>query len=277
MMLPTPSALYRLSQVLRVLAILALVLLLLFLATVTFSAVQLGRGVAKQAGTLHRSTAATMMGNDILVNVTFPISNQGYYDIHDLTLVSVFTDQTILPGPLAVSTAGPANIPGYGQGNLSLRTAFDMASPAGPFLLVNDAQVQGNLWLNASYAVVLPVHLAASFVYHWGAPFANLSYLLGAPGPEPNGTVALPVTIQFEDHTPGLTLNGTLSVAVRDPNGTLCTEQAFPIASRDGPVTLLKTFYAPDTCSLSGDSVTSVFSSPGPPLFSVELPTEALP
>jgi len=277
MMPPRPSALYRLSQVLRVLAILALVLLLLFLATVTFSAVQLGRGVAKQTGTLHRSIAAAMVGNDILVNVTFPISNQGYYAIRDLTLVSVFTNQTILSAPLAVGTAGPTSIPGYGQGNLSLRTAFDMASPTGPYLLVHDAQVQGTLWLNASYAVVLPVHLASSFIYRWGAPFANLSYLLGTPRSEPNGTVAFPVTIQFDDHTPGLTLNGTLSVAVRDPNGTLCTEKAFPLTAHDGPVTLLETFYGPDTCSLSGDSVTSVFSSAGPPPSSIELPTETLP
>jgi hypothetical protein len=277
MMPPSPSALYRLAQVLRVLAILALVFLVLFLATVAFSAVELGEGVAGQAGSLQHSTAATIVGTDIVVNVTFPIPNQGYYNVRGLTLVAIFTNQTIQSGPLAVTTGGPANIPGHGEGNLSLLTSFDMANPAGPFLLLNDAEVQGALWLNASYAVIVPVNLEVAFNYHWGAPFANLSYSIGAPVPQRNETVAIPVTIHFENHTPGLVLSGNLAVVVTDPNGTLCTRQTFPVETHDGPVTLMETFYASESCSISGDTITSVFTSAGPPPIDITLPTETIP
>ncbi|MGC2290013.1 MAG: hypothetical protein WA688_09190 [Thermoplasmata archaeon] len=277
MMRQSPSVLYRLAQILRVLAILALVFIVLFLATVAFSAVELGEGVAKQSGSLHHSLTATIVGTDILVNVTFPIPNQGYYNVRDLTLVAIFSNETIQSNPLAVTTGGPSDIPGHGQGDVSLLTSFDMANPAGPFLLLNDAEIQGTLFLNASYAVIIPVNLEVAFDYHWGAPFANLSYTIGTPTPESNQTVAIPVTIFFENHTPGLTIVGNLAVVVSDPNGTLCTRQTFPVDDQQGPDTLTETFYAPDTCSLVGDTVTSVFTSPGPPPFSIPLPTETIP
>jgi hypothetical protein len=272
-----PSALYRFAQVLRVLAILALVFLVLFLATVAFSAVQLGEGIAKKSGSLQHSESATIVGTDILVNVTFPIPNQGYYNVRGLTLVAIFTNQTIQSTPLAVTTGGPANIPGHGQGNVSLLTSFDMSNPAGPFLLLNDALVQGELFLNATYAAIVPVNLVVGFNYHWGAPFANLSYVLGTPVPQENGTVAIPVTISFENHTPGLAITGNVAVTVTQPNGTVCTRQTFPVETHEGPVTLPETFYAPESCSFSGDTITSVFTSPGPPPFSINLPTETIP
>ncbi len=277
MMQPTPSALYRLAQVLRVLAILALVFLVLFLATVAFSAVELGEGIAKQSGSLHHSVAAAIVGTDIVVNVTFPVPNQGYYNVQGLTLAAIFSNQTIQSGPLAVTTGGPTNIPGHGHGNLSLLTSFDMANPAGPFLLLHDAEIQGVLWLNASYAVIVPVNLEVAFNYHWGAPFANLSYTIGTPVPQKNETVAIPVTIHFENHTPGLALAGNLAVVVTNPNGTLCTRQTFPVETHEGPVTLKETFYAGESCSISGDTIASVFTSPGPPPIDISLPTETIP
>jgi hypothetical protein len=272
-----PSALYRFAQVLRVLAILALVFLVLFLATVAFSAVQLGEGIAKKSGSLQHSESATIVGTDILVNVTFPIPNQGYYNVRALTLVAIFTNQTIQSTPLAVTTGGPANIPGHGQGNVSLLTSFDMSNPAGPFLLLNDAVVQGELFLNATYAAIVPINLVVGFNYHWGAPFANLSYILGTPVPQKNGTVAIPVTISFQNHTPGLAITGNVAVTVTQPNGTVCTRQTFPVETHEGPVTLPETFYAPGSCSFSGDTISSVFTSPGPPPFSLTLPTETIP
>jgi hypothetical protein len=277
MMQPKPSALYRLAQALRVLAILALVFLVLFLATVAYSAVEMGQGIASQAGSLHHSEAATIVGTDILVNVTFPIPNQGYYNVGGLTLVAIFTNQTIQSSPLAVTTGGPANIPGHGQGSVSLLTSFDMANPAGPFLLLHDAQIAGTLFLNATYAAIIPVNLEVGFNYHWGAPFANLSYSAGTPTPEPNRTLAIPVTIQFEDHTPGLAVQGTVAVTVTQPNGTVCSRQTFPTNTHEGPDTWLETFYEPETCSISGDTISSVFTSPGPPPFSITLPAETFP
>jgi len=274
-MIPTkPSALYRLAQILRVLAILALVFLVLFLATVAVSAAQLGEGIGRQAGSLHHSLSAAIVGTSVLVNVTFPVPNQGYYNVRDLTLVAVFSNQSIQQSPIAVTEGGPVTIPGHGKGNLSLLTAFDMAEPAGPFLLLNDAEIQGTLWLNASYAAVIPVNLEVAFHYHWGAPFANLSYAIGKPHLGPNNTVDVPVNVSFENHTPGLTLAGILTVTVTQPNGSTCTRQTFPVETHDGPVTLSETFVAPETCSLTGDTIHSVFTAPG---IDVTLPTETIP
>lgn len=269
-----PSAVYRLSQILRALAILALVFLVLFLITVAVSAAQLGAGVAKQAGSLHRSVTAQIIGTDILVNVTFPVPNQGYYDVRGLTLVAVFTNSTIQTAPLAVTTGGPATIPGHGQGMLSLLTYFDMANPAGPFLLLNDAGIDGTLWLNASYAAIVPVNLVVGFDYHWGAPFANLTYTTGTPTPEPNQTVAIPVTLHFENHTPGLSIAGDVNVIIRAQNGTVCTRQTFPVATQNGPVTLTETFYMPQTCQFNGGTIASTFVAPG---IDIALPTVAIP
>lgn len=270
-----PSALYRLAQILRVLAILALVFLVLFLVTVAFSAVELGEGIAKQSGSLHESTSASLVGTSVVVGITFPLANQGYYNVRDLTLVAIFTNESIQSTPIAVTeTAQPVTIPGHGTANVSLLTAFDLSEPAGPFLLLHDAGIQGALWLNASYAAVIPVNLEVGFTYHWGAPFANLSYDIGTPSLQSNQTIAVPVTIYFENHTPGLRLAGNVSVVVTQPNGTNCTKQTFPVHTMQGPNTLMETFYSPETCSLSGDTIHSTFSAPG---LSIVLPTETIP
>jgi hypothetical protein len=269
-----PSFLYRLSQFLRVLAIVSMVVLVLFLATVAGSAAQLGVGIAKQAGSLHHSESAAIVGTSVLVNVTFPVPNQGYYNVRDLTLVAIFSNQSIQSGPIAVTEGGPVTIPGHGKGNLSLLTAFDMGAPAGPFLLLHDSEIEGALWLNATYAAVIPVNLEVAFQYHWGAPFANLSYSIGTPTAGPNQTVLIPVTITFENHTPGLALAGNLTATVTEPNGTVCTRQVFPVYTHNGPVTLSETFVAPQNCTLSGDTITSVFKAPG---IDIVLPTETIP
>ncbi|MCI4347989.1 MAG: hypothetical protein L3J97_05155, partial [Thermoplasmata archaeon] len=173
-----------------------------------------------------------------------------------------------------VVTGGPVTIPGHGIGNLSLLTAFDMTQPAGLFLLLNDARIQGTIWLNASYAAVIPVNLEVAFPYHWGAPFANLSYTTGTPFPGPNSTVEIPVTIHFENHTPGLKLAGNLTVTVTQPNGVVCTQQKFPVVTYNGPVTLFETFIVPNTCSPSGATISSVFTAPG---INIPLPPETIP
>ena len=90
----------------------------------------------------------------------------------------------------------------------------------------------------------------------------------------PPTTVAIPVTIYFENHTPGLTITGDLDVVVTQPNGTVCTKQTFPVHTEEGPVTLMETFYSPETCSLSGDTISSTFVGPG---IDIALPTETIP
>ncbi len=275
MLQPKPSALYRLAQVLRVLAILALVFLVLFLATVAYSAVEMGEGIARQSGSLQHSDTASLVGTAVVVNVTFPIRNDGYYNVRGLTLVAIFSNDTIQSAPIAVTeTAAPVSIPGHGSSTISLLTEFDLANPAGPFLLLNDANINGTLFLNASYAAVIPVNLEVGFHYHWGAPFANLTYDVGTPTPESNGTIAVPVTVHFENHTPGLSVVGMLNVVVTQSNGTACTRQSFPVHTTEGPVTLTQTFYAPETCQLSGATIASTFVGSG---FDISLPTETLP
>ena len=275
MLQPRPSALYRLGQVLRVLAILALVFLVLFLATVAYSAVELGEGIARQSGSLQHSDSASFVGTSVVVNVTFPLRNDGYYNVRGLTLVAIFTNDTIQSAPIAVTeTAVPVNIPGHGSSTVTLLTDFDVANPAGPFLLLNDANIYGTLFLNASYAAVIPVNLEVGFLYHWGAPFANLTYNVGTPTPLSNGTVAIPVTVHFENHTPGLSLVGTVNAVVTESNGTACTRQSFPVHTTEGPVTLMETFFAPEDCQLSGATLTSSFVGSG---FDIPLPTETLP
>lgn len=274
MMQSTPSGLYRLGQVLRVLAILALIFLVLFLVTVAASAALLGEGVARQANALDHSDTASIAGMNVRVNVSFPLSNLGYYNVGGLTLVAVFTNQTIQPGLLARATGGPINIPGHGAANVTLPTTFNMDSPAGPFLLQHDADLPGTLWLNASYAAIIPVRLALGFTYHWGAPFEHLNYSIGAPAPQSNGTVAIPLAIHFDDHTTGLTLAGDLTVTVNAPGGTVCTSQTLPVDTSGGPVALKTTFYAPESCPTSGGTITSVFTAPG---IDLPLPTQAIP
>jgi hypothetical protein len=274
MMHSTPSALYRLGQVLRVLAILALIFLVLFLVTVAASAALLGEGVARQAKALDHSDSASITGTTVRVNVSFLLSNLGYYNIGGLKLAADFTNETIQPGLLARATGGPINIPGHGAANVTLLTAFDMDTPAGPFLLEHDADLPGTLWLNASYAAIIPVNLALGFTYHWDAPFEHLNYSVGTPTAQLNGTFAIPVAIHFDDHTTGLTLAGDLSVTVHASGGAVCATQTIPVETTGGPVALKTTFYSSQSCSTSGGTITSVYTAPG---IDLPLPTQAIP
>jgi hypothetical protein len=65
-----------------------------------------------------------------------------------------------------------------------------------------------------------------------------------------------------------------VNVVVSEPNGTVCTRQTFPIATHNGPVTLTETFYVPDNCPFSGDTISSTFTAPG---VDIPLPTETIP
>ncbi len=269
-----PSGTYRLGRAFRLLASLALVALILFLVSVVVSAVQVGQGVQSQTGRTHTAVAAQLVGTNLEVSLTFPITNRGFYEIEGLRLASQFTDTTLQTGSLAVAQGGPITIPGGATKNLTLMAKFNLSGPAGSYLLVNDALIGEKLWLNATYANLVPVGVGYDSSYQWGAPLYHLAFSLGVPSLAGNGTVAAPVTITFENHAQGLTLVGTLRSAVVAPNGTVCASASFPVLAPPGPNTLGGTIYVLASCPIHGDTVVGSFLTAG---IAFPFPPETIP
>lgn len=271
---PSPSGLYRLGQVLRILSVVALVLVLLYLASLGVSAAEAGVGLGRSVGAVHTSEAASLAGTTVLVTIGFPLPNDGFYSIDGLTVSAQFANASLQPGPVATATGGPVSIPGRDTTNFTLLTAFDMDEPAGEVLLVQDSVVEAVVWLNATYASEYPLGVHAVFNYSWGAPFDGLAYAAGTPVEEPNGTLAVPFTVTFANHTPGLVLDGTLDAVVTRAGEGPCARAPFPLNAPDGPVTLSGTIYLPASCPAAGDTISSVFVSPEA---TVPLPSETIP
>ncbi len=269
-----PSATYRLSRALRLGASLALVALILFLVSVVVSAVQVGQGVQSQTGGTHAAVAAQLAGTNLQVSLTFPITNRGFYEIEGLRLASEFSDTSLQNGSLAVARGGPVTIPGGATKNLTLTAEFNLSGPAGSYLLVNDALIGEKLWLNATYANLVPVGVGYDSNYQWGAPLYHLAYSMGAPAPAGNGTVAVPLTITFENHARGLTLVGALRSAVVAPNGTVCASNSFPVLAPPGPNTIGGTIYVLASCPIHGDTVVGSFLTAG---VALPFPPETIP
>jgi hypothetical protein len=250
----------RVSQLFFALAIVALLLIVAYIGAAVGYATEL-----HQSGV--EGTSAVFGPDDrLLVTVQVNLTNPGPFAIDDLSVV-VHVDH---PNGSAWVNGGSSRqtVAGYSTAPIAIGFAVPLNDlPAQ--LLVQDATLPEQTWVNATYASLILVAVSNTSNYQWGAPFEGLNLTVGSPTVEPNGSVSAPVTLSFTDDAP-TGFAGTLSAALRSSDGSPCTGLSFPVSvTSHGHVEEAETGIFPSDCRLSGGSYSGSWSSPS---FNVPLP-----
>jgi hypothetical protein len=263
----TPWSL-RLSRVVTVLGVVAFVLVIGYVAGAVYYATQV-------TSPGHAQRSVEVRPGDILaLATTFNLSDPGPYPIEGLTLV---THLGIADGTAWLSDrSGPVGLVGGETRAITVNftVALSGLSPALYPLLVNDSSLPLELWVNGTYARLAHVGLDLRSTYAWGAPFEGARLSAGAPSTEPNGTLAVPVTLSFANHA-AFDLAGTLSAGLRSANGSSCATVDWPVSTNAGAsYETTETVYLAPSCSVRGGDYTAAWTGSG---LSFALPGGHLP
>lgn len=239
-----------------------------YLATAAYSAVSLtpqGSGSA-QFSVLDDGT--------VVILATVNLSNPGFFPFTGLSISSTLT----LPNssqPWLTSTSEPIALRSGGSAQALLRFSVSLSDLSQQsYLLTRDVTLNETDYLNGTYATFVGFALVTNETVNWGAPFRGFHASFGAPQPESNGTLGVPVTIAYTDDAQ-FALDGALEATLESSSGTVCASGTLPIVSQPHASTLEnRTFYLPSGCSPTGGRLLSTFVAPG---YSVALPAEPLP
>jgi hypothetical protein len=247
----------RLSRVVSVLGIVAFLLVLGYVAGAVYYATQV-----TSPGQAQRSVEVRP-GDILAVSTTFNLSDPGPYPIEGLTLVTYLG---LSNGTAWLSDrSGPVGLVGGETRAVTVNFTFSLSglSPALYPLLVNDSSLPLELWVNGTYARLAHVGLDLRSTYAWGAPFEGARLVAGAPSTEPNGTLAVPVTLSFANHA-SFDLAGTFSAGLRSANGSSCAAVDWPVStSAGGSYQATETVYLAPSCSVQGGEYTADWTGSG--------------
>jgi hypothetical protein len=260
--------LLRASRIFFVLGTIALVLLIAYIGSAAFYATRV-----TSPGTAQES-AHLLPGQVLQVAATVNVSNPGPFSIAGLTLAGAIA----FPNGTTWGTGTSRAVTLDGGSTEPITIAVNLFLPSllatDRALLTEDASLPFLVWVNGTYASVVGVALEYNATYPWGAPFANLTVGFGSPAPLANGTVALPVAIDFSNDAP-VDLVGTTTVAVNAGDGSPCGGLYLPIyAPAHAPFATTATMYVPAGCSLAGATYHVTWSGLGATL---SLPGGRLP
>lgn len=264
-----PPGLYRLSRLFGRLATLAVVVVIVVVVLAGYSASRIR----------PETPAGGLAGQSLLSNGTVEItdalnvSNPGLFEF---TSLQVAAEVALAGGNLlGVGGSPPITIPAGATGSIPLVLYLPLAAvPAAAGLLRNDSDLPVSLWLNATYADLVSVAVSAATTFAWGAPFAGFTANVGSPTVLSNGTVLVPVAVQFQNHA-FFADSGTVTVRVLSASGQTC---AAPTVSVDTPAggSFNQTFdiYGSAGCDPSGGQAIVTYSGNG---LTLTLPPEAIP
>lgn len=263
-----PPPLYRLARAFRRLAVIVVILVAIYLATAGYSAYELVRSSPQNGG-----YAAGFGANDtVSVTGSFDLSNAGYYPLSGLEVsLRVLNASGVFLGNLA---AGPVTLSPQSTTSFPFALYLPIAAegPAAS-LLTTDQYLTVGFWGNATYAYLFPISVHFDQSKYWGAPFADLSVVVGPPTVE-GGQLVVPLTISFNNHS-DFVEDGSLNLEVVEASGASCGGTSLPVAVTPGGFFDQTTSLSvAASCSTSGAVVKAAFVGNG---FSVELPPEALP
>ncbi|MCI4356956.1 MAG: hypothetical protein L3K18_07440 [Thermoplasmata archaeon] len=249
--------LWRAARTFRLLALVWLVIILVFFATVAYSGSQLRPG--NESGP---STPPVVSGNDtVTLTGTLNVSNSGWYPLTDVTLFTIVDDAN---GSLLATGGSPVTTVSAGGVTtvpFTISIALDARASARS-LLTQDAVLPSTTWANATYVGLFQVGVIVPQNVSWGAPLANLSVSTGTPVPQSNNTVAVPLTISFQDHAK-FPVDGKVTF-VLSSGGTACTRGTLPVAVAGGQsYNQQTTTYLGPGCSASGATLTLRFVGAG--------------
>lgn len=263
---PRPPGIYRAARALRRVSTLALVVLVVFVLFVAYSAVQ----VAKTAPRVGPSTVALEANDTVGITTTFGLSNPSLLPIQKFAL-----EFRILNGtgdPLVDSAVGTASIAG-GTSVVLPVALYIPVTAGGASLLTQDQYLHWDVWGNATYGYLFTLSIGDQTQRAWGAPFANLSVAIGAPGIV-NGTQEIPVTLSFANDA-SFTDAGGLDFQVVPTSGPDCAQGSFVLNVPGGsPYSTRQYVPIVPGCNPAGGHVAAQFVGSG---FDVSLPPEPIP
>jgi hypothetical protein len=274
----TPSRIYRLGRAVRILRILSIVGIIVLLIVTVYSLALTGTGllsaVEGSSGTNDFTFTSSFSMDFLVLNLSVLLTNKGFFGIDALEVQAYFNNSTLAPGSIGEAQAGPATVPGDGALNLTLSAPFDTAGVAGTFLLAHNASLDLRLWVNATYAELLPLGLGLPVSgFPWLAPFEGLSYVAGAPTGVTPTHETVPITTSFANEVLPLTIRGNLSEVFTAPNGTRCGSDILTVDAGAGVFSQTEPVLFEQPCATVGDNVTAVLTGPG---YGISLPREVL-
>lgn len=217
---PTPPGIYRAARALRRLSTLALVLIIVFVAVVAYSAVQ----VVKTRPHLGSSAVALEANDTVGVSSSFSLTNPTYFSIEQFALHFLILNAS---GVQLLDTTTPPSTIAAGAATTVPIDLFLPLTAAGESLLTEDQYLDWNVWGNASYAYLFTVSILVQTERSWGAPFDNLTVVVGPPEMV-GGMEEVPVTLSFADDASFADV-GNLDYQVVSPGGAVCSSGAFAL------------------------------------------------
>lgn len=263
---PVPPGIYRAARALRRISTIVLVLVIVFVAVVAYSAVQ----VVKSKPAVGTSTTAIEPNGTVGVETSFSLSNPTYFAIQHFALHFLILNASDVP--LVDTTAGPDSIPAGGNTVVPIDLYLPIsASSTG--LLTENQYLDWNVWGNASYAYLFTVSIGVATERFWGAPFDNLTVVVGTPFVA-NGVDEIPVTVSFANDA-SFADDGALDFQVVPAAGADCASGAFPLNVPAGtPYDDTQDVGIATGCDPSGGHIASQFAVNGA---TIPLPSEAIP
>jgi hypothetical protein len=217
---PDPPGIYRAARALRRISTIVLVLVIVFVAIVAYSAVQ----VVKAKPSLGSSTTQIESNDTIGLSTSFSMTNPTYFAIQHFDLHFLIVNAT--GSHLIDTTVGPDTIPAGGSSILPIALFLPVSSSQAS-LLTQNQYLNWYVWGNASYAYLFTVSVGVATERSWGAPFDNLSVVVGAPF-NANGELEVPITITFADDA-SFADDGNLDFQVVPPSGPDCAQGTFAV------------------------------------------------
>jgi hypothetical protein len=246
--------------------VIVLVVIIVFVAFVAYSAVQ----VAKTHPTVGSSTSQLESNDTVGLMTSLTISNPSAFAIQNFEIQVRILNGTGLP--LVDTTAGPTSVSSGSSVDLPLALYVPITAE-GESLLVENQQLDWNVWGNASYGYLFSISLGVQTNKSWGAPFDNLSVSVGTPTMS-GGSYSVPVTLSFVDDA-SFSDVGTLSFEILPPSGASCGSGSFALNVPAGsPYSQTQSVGVASGCDPAGGHVDSQFVGDG---IDVALPPEPMP
>jgi hypothetical protein len=160
-------------------------------------------------------------------HVTFPITldNRGYYSIADLNLTTTIADNE--NSSMSEATSHVPDIQPQSEITILHNVSLDLRSILTKAdYLFNDSDLTLHASISLSYADLIPFGLEADTAIPWGAPLFNLT--VGTPEYSSYDAVSLRASlpISFQNHSPYLSVTGTVHVEVLNSRNQLLGEDA---------------------------------------------------
>jgi hypothetical protein len=159
--------------------------------------------------------------NGIDFSLPFSITNNGYYELADLNLMTRVTDpnKTVvdITETFVSSIQKGSKVTETHTISIDLDSIMSMDHV---FLLLNDSFFNVEVFADLNFARTVPVQLSTNVTIPWGAPFANFSTGAISVSPHNSTHVETTIPISFENHAI-IDVTGILEVKVYNDSNEL--------------------------------------------------------